>query len=113
MDKKPPVDNSEFYSLSEHKLKDMVFNAVVRRYGKNGHKWEKSDQFIWHGAIFVVIDYFWMLVFVYFVYIAGSFIYNKYGLWRGVLFICVMFLIRINSMVRKLDATNRILKEKL
>jgi len=110
---KESVDNSKFYRMTEHKLKDKVFNLVVLRYGYKGNKWQKSDDFVWGGFIYYIVDYFWLLIFIYFIYAMGNLLYNKYGLWKAVMFVVVMVLIRLNSLIKKVDQTNRLLKERL
>lgn len=105
-----PVDNSQHYKTTDYKLKDTIYNAIVKRYGKNGHVWKKSDTFVWEGSIYYVWDYFFIILFLYFVYLAGNYFYDHYGLWRAVMFVAVMFLLRINTLIRKVDKMNRLLK---
>ena len=112
MDQKK-VDNSIFYRTTDHAGRDIVFNWIVRRYERNGHVWKKSDGMVWGGALYHVLDYFWMLIFIYFVYVVANFMYDRYGIFKAGMVIVVMILIRFNSLIKKVDQTNRILKERL
>lgn len=108
-----PVDNSKFYVTTDHHMRDQVYNWIIARYGKKGHPWTTSDKFVWYGAVYFVWDWIWLLIFIYFIYAMGNLLYNKYGLWKAVMFVVVMVLIRFNSLIKKVDQTNRLLKEKL
>ena len=107
----PEVDNSKFFQRSEYPMRDAVFNWVVRRYGRLGHKWKKSDQFIFYNAIYFIWDYFWIIIFLYLIYWIANAMYERYGMWRAVLVIGVIFLLRMNQIIRKLDQQIKLLKQ--
>jgi hypothetical protein len=105
---KEPVDNSEFYEHTAYPKRDKIYNAVVARYGKKGNLWTKSDTFIFYGFIYTIWDYFIMVLFLWLIYFAANFFYEKYGLWRAISFLFVVILIRINMLIRvqnKIDKT--------
>jgi ABC-type protease/lipase transport system fused ATPase/permease subunit len=109
--KKMPVDNSEFYKSTEHPIRDHVYNGIVARYGKKGNKWEKSDTFVWGGAIYQLWDMFWIVVFIYIVWFIVTWTYDRYGMFKAIVTLAIFFLIRINSLVRQMAQANRYLKK--
>lgn len=104
---KEPVDNSMHYRDTEYPMRDKVFNAVVRRYGKKGNEWKSSDDIVWGGAIYHLWDFVPLLIFVYFVYFVTNWTYDKYGWFRAIVVLAIMVIIRLNAMTRKLDQINR------
>jgi hypothetical protein len=108
---KVSVDNSNYLRNTEYPMRDSIFNAVVKRYGVKGNHWKRSDDMVWGGALYHVLDYFFMILFVYFVYIVANFTYNRYGVFKAAMVIVVMALIRLNALIRKVDLTNRLLKK--
>jgi hypothetical protein len=108
---KEPVDNSEYFKHSEYPVRDSIFNAVVKRYGVKGNHWKRSDEFVWNGAIYYVWDYFLMVLFIWFTYWLATAMYDHYGLFKAMMVVVVMFLVRLNSLVRKVDLTNRLLRK--
>jgi hypothetical protein len=106
------VDNSASFNHTEYPVRDGIYNSIVRRYGVNGHQWNKSDEIIWGGAIYQVADLGFTLLFLWVVYLVANSLYNHYGIFRAVAFLVVMGLLRINTLIRKVDFTNRILKGK-
>jgi hypothetical protein len=88
-----------------------VFNWIVSRYGEKGNKWNASDDFVWGGFLYHILDFVFLIVFVTFVYWMAGIIYERYGVFRGAAFLVVMVLIRLNSLIRKTDMNNRLLKQ--
>jgi hypothetical protein len=107
---KKPIDNSAHFKHTEYKFRDSLYNAIVRRYGAKGNAWQKSDTFVWSGAIYTVGDWIPALAFLYFVYFITNFTYAHYGWFKAITVLAVMALIRVNAMVRKLDQMIRLMK---
>lgn len=108
---KEPVDNSKFVRHTEYPGRDAIFNAIVRRYGKKGNIWTKSDEFIWGGALYYVWDYFFALMFIYLVYWLATATYDRFGLFKAMMVVTAMTLLRINALVRKLTLNNQLMKK--
>jgi hypothetical protein len=105
---KTPVDNSIHFKHTEYHLRDKLYNKIVARYGAKGNLWTSSDTFVFGGFLYFIWDYFIMVLFLWLIYFAANFFYEKYGLWRAISFLFVVILIRINMLIRvqnKIDKT--------
>jgi hypothetical protein len=92
---------------SGYAWKDAIFNWTVRRYKKHNHPWHKSDQRIWHGAIFGLTQYFGSIFFFVFI---GLILYQTqklFGFARAVLLALLMILFRINIIIKQIVQLNR------
>lgn len=122
-------DNAQFYENSDHPMRDKLFNWVVERHSAAGKKrswtslyiwstmrdglpWSASDQFIWHGMIYVVWDWIGMLIFLYIIYFLANYAYDHYGLFKAVAFLAVTCLIRLNTLIRLQKQNNKLLGAK-
>jgi hypothetical protein len=105
--RKEPVDNTMHYRETEYPARDKVFNWVVRRYGLKGNKWKTSDDVIFGGVVYHVWDWIPILLFIYFVYFITTWVHDKYGLFRALVVLAIMVIMRLNAVVRKLDQINR------
>lgn len=100
------VDNSEFYKHTESKVRDAIFNWVVRRYERNSHVWQKSDEVVWNGAIYHVSGYFGYLIVIGLLWwLLDATVRLKGGTHAILLLMILMFvqLLRLNSIMRKID----------
>jgi hypothetical protein len=112
--KKEPVDNSKHYQKTEHRLKDLMFNKIVDRYGKKGNKWETSDTVVWKGAVYVIPDiasyiiqllFFWWLAMIAIKYRGdGDPIY-------GVILVLIFILVRLAMIMKNLVAQRKELEK--
>jgi hypothetical protein len=107
---KSPVDNSEHFRNTEYHLRDKVYNWLVRRYGQKGNVWQTSDTVVWQGAIYHVWPWIPALLFIYVTYFIANWTYEHYGMFRALTVLAVMMLIRVNTLVRKLDQLIRVMK---
>jgi hypothetical protein len=105
-----PVDNSAFLRTTEYPRRDAIYNWLVRRYGKLGHPWQKSDKIVFGGFL----DYVWPwipdLFFVYVMYFILKWTYTLYGTERLFMLAVVMVLFRLNALIRAQKHTNALLK---
>lgn len=104
--KKMPIDNSEFYKHTDSPARDVVFNAIVKRYGVKGNAWEKSDGVVWGGAIYVVSSYFgYMLIVALLWWLLSATIRLQGDTHAILLMLILMFiqLLRMNATLRKID----------
>lgn len=111
--KKPPVDNSAHYKETDHKIKDKIYNATVRRYGKKGNRWTFSDTIVWSGFIYEVpawvgyVAQFWLFWYLAHLYTDRNGGDPAYGL----VFLGVLIIIRMAMLSRQLTRTNESLRE--
>jgi len=88
-------------------IRDKIFNFVVARYKKFNHLWRKSDQRIWGNSIFVVVDYIWLLVWIGALWLVINGSLKRVGFEKTVFVVAMIFLIRINALVKQLVKLNR------
>jgi len=104
-------DYSQYLRESEYPARDKFYNWLVRTHEKRGKPWTTagwfSDEFFWS----FFLDYVWAwvpsLLFLYVTYYLATFMYDKYGLFRGVAVLVVMALLRVNTLIRKVDYIRR------
>lgn len=106
MVEKERVDNSQFYKHTDSPMRDRVFNFVVRRYEKNGHVWEKSDEVVWAGSVYVVASYFGYLALIGLLWWILNATIKYQGADHAVLLMLILVfvqLLRVNATMRKID----------
>jgi hypothetical protein len=109
-------ENRYPFRQTEYPFRDKIFNNIVRRHLSDGKKkkglpWTKSDDFVWGGSIYVVWDFIPQLLFLFFVYYIVNMTYDHYGWFKAITVLGVMVLIRVNSLIRQQQTTNRFLKK--
>lgn len=107
---KEPVDNSAFLEHTEYPARDKVYNWIVMRYGEKGNPWKKSDTLVFYGFIYHLWDFIPSLLFIYFTYWIVNYSYVHYGWFKAITVLAVMFLFRVNALLRVQRQTNRLLK---
>jgi hypothetical protein len=106
MAEKERVDNSQFYKHTDSPLRDKIFNAIVKRYEKNGHVWEKSDDVVWGGTIYVVASYFGYTALGGLLWWLLNATVKYQGADHAVLLMLILIflqLLRVNTIMRKVD----------
>jgi len=88
-------------------MRDKLFNWIVGRYQKNNHLWKKSDQRVWHGAIFLCLDYAWLLIWIAALWLIINGSMKRVGFEKTIFVVAIIFLIRINSLIKQLVQLNR------
>ena len=88
-------------------LRDKMYNFVVKRYKKNNHVWRQSDERIWKNSIYVVLDYIWLLCWIGILWLIINGSLKRVGFEKTVFVVAMIFLIRINALVKQLVKLNR------
>jgi len=102
---------------SEFPMRDVVYNWLVAKYAKKGKVWTTKGIFSDRVFFNALLDQAWpwvpTLLFIYVVYFLASWAFSRYGIFKAILVVAVMVIIRINALVRQVSYTNRLLKERL
>jgi len=102
------------YRQTEYPSRDAVFNWIVRRHLAAGKKpWRKSDDVVWGGFLYHVLDYIFLLIYIWFVWWIVTLMYDHFGMFKAVVTLSIFVLIRLNSLIRQAKLTNRLLQERL
>jgi hypothetical protein len=107
---KKAVDNSKHYRSTGYRLKDRVYNSIVDRYSKNGHKWTTSDTFVWAGGIYeatTMLSYIIQLLFFWFLAMLAIRIRGDGDALYGVIAIGVFILVRLGMLLKQLVAARK------
>lgn len=112
-------EQKRFFGMKDHEIgypdkkstgqpfKDRFYNWVVLRYRKHNHPWMKSDERVWGGFIYGVLDYVWLVVWVWLFWWLLNSIMKHQGFQQAVLAALLMLLIRLNLLIRKITELNK------
>jgi len=89
------------------KIKDATFNWILKRYKKFNHPWKKSDQMVWNSTIYHLGDLIGILLFFWIMWLLINFSLKKYGEWRTLFYILIIFIFRVNMLVQQIAALNK------
>lgn len=102
---------------SEYPFRDAIYNWLVTKHAQKGKSWSTegffSDRVFWNATLDQVWPWVPVLLFIYLVYFLASWTFDNYGMFKAILVVAVMVIIRVNALVRQVTYTNKILKEKL
>ena len=102
------------YRETEYPVRDAVFNWVVAKHLAAGKKpWRKSDDVVWGGALYHVLDFFFLVIYIWFVWWIVTLVYDKFGMFKAIVMLSIFALIRLNNIVKGVNLTNRLLKSRL
>lgn len=105
-EKKVPVDNSEFLRTTEFPLRDKIFNAIVRQYGRKGNPWKKSDGYVWGGAVYQLFTYVIWSIGLWLLWLLLRWTVDHKGVEYAILYVLALVftqLIRVNTKLSKID----------
>jgi len=77
------------------KIGEHVMNWIKGLYIKRNVAWDKSDDFVWNGVIYVLPMVLWIpLMFWLLKYAFIDYMYVKYGFEKTIIFIAIIMFIR-------------------
>lgn len=88
-------------------IKDGIYNWVVKRYKKNNHPWKKSDEVVWGGFVYGVLDIGGVFLFVGIMYWLLDWTLSNHGFEKMIMVLGVILLVRVNILVRQIAALNK------
>jgi hypothetical protein len=88
-------------------LRDKAYNWVVARYKRNNHFWKKSDERVWGGFIYYVVDYIWLLTWIGLLWLIINSSLKRVGFEKTVFVVAIIFLIRLNSLIKQMVQLNK------
>ena len=111
------LEYDEYMKSTEYPARDAVYNWIVAKHRDKGKPWTTkgafSDKTFWSAAIYNLWDWIPTLMFIYVTYFMADWIYQNKGAYGAVLFVAVMFLFRINTLIRLQRHTNELLKKRI
>jgi hypothetical protein len=108
-----PEEYVKHLRVSAYPFRDAIYNALVKLHARKGKPWTTegffSDKLFWNTFLDQVWSWIPSLAFIYLMYIVATYTFDKYGLFRAVTVIAVLVLVRVNSVIRQISLTNRLL----
>ncbi len=99
---KKKVDNIKYYKHTGSKLKDKIYNGMVKKYTARNKQWNISDTIVWQGAIYEVpgwISYILQIgIFWWLAMIAIKYKGDTPEVLYGVIFLLVILIVRISML---------------
>ena len=108
LDEAIALHNVAFYRNTEKPARDKIFNWLVDLYTKKGKKWEKSDEVIFGGFIYVIADYFgYILLFGALWWFVTVMVRTK-GEWHALFFLLIFLVVRVGMLLSAVRHSNRL-----
>ena len=112
-----PEEYKKELRLSPFPFRDAVYNAILTLHAKRGKPWTTqgffSDRMFWTALLDQLWPWIPSIVFIYLMYLVAGYTYDHYGLFRGVTVVAVMCIIRLNSLVRQVTYSNKLLEQQV
>lgn len=92
---------------SGYPLRDYCFNWVVARYKRNNHPWKQSDNVIFRGFFYNVVDYISLLLYLAFFWWLITATQRHFGDFKAIMVALAFIIIRLNLIARNLNKLNK------
>jgi len=89
------------------KIKDGIFNFILRRYKKFKHPWKRSDEAVWRRSIYLLGDLIGILFFFWIMWVLINFSLKRYGEWRTLFYVIILVIFRINMLIQQIGKLNK------
>lgn len=100
--------NRQFYKHTEYPSKDKIYNWVVDLYTKKGKKWEKSDTFVFSGALYIAYDYAGYLMLFWILWWFVGVLQRTKGEFYAIAFLMIFGLVRLGMILAAIRHGNRL-----
>ena len=110
MDEAIALNNVKYYRVTEHHARDRVFNWLIDLYTKKNRLWDGSDEFVFGGFLYYVLDYVgYGILFGVLWWLVGVMQSTK-GDWYALFFLIIFVIVRIGMLLSAVRHGNRLVE---
>ena len=108
LDPELALKNSKQYRTTEKHMRDKIYNWVVDLYTRKGKEFKSSDEFVFAGFTYTVVDYLgYVLLFTILWWLVG-FMQKSQGDMHALYFLLIFIIVRLGMLLSAVRHGNRL-----